>query len=172
MKRMQNVLFAAVAATLIFAAGNALAVTASGTVTLSTTLPSKASLTLGGNTTPAFDGTSVDAGTPISGGAPTTVTAKVRTGSAALPTLKVTAGTDFVGTTSTIPASDVSWTGTVDLVSGTLTTAPAGATVNGAWTGSNTYAGNMTWSLLNPASPAYQADTYANVTVTYTLTAP
>lgn len=170
MKTTQIVL--AAATLLVFAAGSAMAAGDAKNVVLSATMPSKAALTLS-TAAVGFDGTTFDSGTPIPGSAVVGVTAKVRTGSAATPTLTANAGADFIGVTATIPVADVSWTGSGDLLAagGNLAVA-TDKTVNGAWTGSNTYTGNMTFSLLNPAAPPYQADVYAGVTVAYTLTAP
>lgn len=173
MKRIQIVL--AAATLLVFAAGNAMAVqdTAS-TVTLTATVPPKATLTLSGNIAPAFDLTAVENGTAVSDSIATTVTAKVRTGGTEHPTLTVLAADDFVNNTYSgynIPASDVSWTATDKLIGGTLTTvATSPATVNGSWTGSGTYTGNMTWKLANNSN--YSSGTYKTVSVAYTLTAP
>ena len=172
MKRIHIVL--AAATLLVFAAGSAMAasITDAKTVILSATMPSKAALTLT-NTGVTFDGTSIDSGTPIVATAIVGVTAKVRTSSAAKPTLTANAGADFVGATATIPVADVSWTGSGDLLAagGNLAVGTE-KTVNDVWTGSKTYTGNMTFKLLNPVTPAYQADTYSSVTVAYTLTAP
>jgi hypothetical protein len=170
MKTIQIVL--AAATLLVFVAGSAMAAGDSGTVTLAATIPAKATLTLGGNTTPTFDVTAVDNGVAVSAGAATTVTAKVRTGKTLLPTLTVQAGSDFVNATyagNDIPATDVSWAASNDLVAGTLSKA-APVPVNGAWTGSNTYTGDMTWSLANNSN--YSTGSYGSITATYTLTAP
>lgn len=169
MKTTQIVL--AAATLLVFAAGNAMAIADATNVVLTAVMPSKAALTLS-TAAVGFDGTAIDSGTAIPGSAVVGVTAKVRTGSAAVPTLTANAGADFVGVTATIPVADVSWTGDGDLAATGSLAVATDRTVNGAWTGSNTYTGNMTFSLLNPAASPYQADTYAGVTVAYTLTAP
>ncbi|MBT0653279.1 hypothetical protein [Geomobilimonas luticola] len=171
MKRMQILLAAACAATLVFA-GSALAAGDTGTVTLSASVAAKAALTLSGNTAPNFDLSTVDNGTAVTATGATTVAAKVRTGATQNPTLTVQAGGDFVNSTyagNDIPASDVTWAATGNLIAGILSKA-APVTVNGAWTGSNTYTGDMTWTLANNSN--YSTGTYSNILVTYTLTAP
>jgi len=169
MKKIQIVL--AAATLLAFTAGNAMAAGDTGAVLLSATIPAKATLTVIGS--PTFNVSAVDSGTAVAGSVATAVTAKVRTGATGTPTLTVVAGADFLNETYTtghnIPASDVKWTASGDLIPGTLSTTDP-QTVNSAWVGSSTYSGNMTWSLANNSD--YSTGTYTPITATYTLTAP
>ena len=173
MKKMQTLLAAACAATLVFAAGSALAVTASNTnVTLGATIAPKAQLTIPAVAVTFNDGALGDPGAApsIAGCAPAVVSAKIRTaGSSGL--LTVTAALDFSdGGINPIAILNVSPAAFGDLAAvANMPVTPATATLFSN-KGSGTYGGSMAFSLAN--SWSYVPATYNAVTLTYTLTAP
>lgn len=97
------------------------------------------------------------------------VTAKVRTGASSLATLTHRASGDLsAGAGVLIPVGNVSWTATgAGFVAGAMSS--TSDVTAASWTGSNSYPGTFTYSILNKWT--YATGSYT-VTTTYTLTAP
>ena len=104
----------------------------------------------------------------IPASAPLAVTAKARTGSSSMATLKVLS-TNLSNGTDTINISNVHWTSTSPgfVTSGTLSSSAAQDVAS--WTGSGIYTGTLNFTLDNRWD--YPTGDYT-ATATYTLTAP
>jgi hypothetical protein len=154
----------AILALSLLAAGAAWAVTDSKTLTINFSPIARAKLTLL-SASITFPDADPDAG-PVTAG-PVSVTAAVRTGSAATPTLTVLCP-DLKSGTDTIAINNVSWTaGGNGFVAGTMNATTAQSA--GSWTGSGSRTSTFTYSLVN--SWSYAIGTYT-ATAVYTLTAP
>jgi hypothetical protein len=153
----------------LWAAGAAWAATATAPLTLTYAPAAFAKLTLS-PTTISFPDMDPDTNPTVSASSPVTVTASVRTGTAANPTLTVVCTDLKSGATDTITADNVTWTspGTNGYnASGTMNKTTAQAV--GSWTGSGSRIGTLTYKLLN--SWNWPIGSYT-ATATYTLTAP
>ena len=100
---------------------------------------------------------------------PVSVTAKVRTGAASTATLTHLAGGDLTSGGSVIPIANVTWTATGGGYAAAGTMNKTAAQSVGSWTGSGTYVGTVSYSIVN--SWSYTTGNYS-VSTTFTLTAP
>lgn len=155
---------------LVVLAAPAGAVQDTATLTINATVNAKAKLTISPTTInfPDADPTST---TSIPADSAVSVTAQVRTGSNANPTLVVKALNDLISGSDVIDISNVTWTATgTGFVNGTLV---KGSDVNVAsWTGSSPgqgYTGSLSFKLAN--SYAYPTGSFTAQAV-FTLTAP
>ena len=97
------------------------------------------------------------------------VTAKVRTGASSTATLTHLAGGDLTSGGNTIAISNVTWTATGTGYASTGRMNKSTAQSVGSWTGSGSYSGTLSYSIVN--SWSYTIGNYT-VSTTYTLTAP
>jgi len=146
----------------------AFAVNTTQPLTVNLAISARAKLTLGVN---AINFPDADPDTSPSVSAtenPVSVTAKVRTGASSTATLTHLASGDLTSGGNTIAISNVTWTVTGSgFVPGTMNRTTAQAAGN--WTGSGSYSGTFSFSIVNNWS--YATGNYTAST-TYTLTAP
>ena len=153
---------------LFWLVGGAFAATATQDLTVNATVAATAKLTIS-PTTISFPDADPDVTNPIpaTGGA-VTVTVKAKTGSSSSVTLTHKAADDLKDVAKTIPISNVTWTAAgAGYVAGTMNKTTGQAV--GTWTGSGTYPGTLTFTLVNDW--AYETGSYSALT-TFTLTAP
>lgn len=151
----------------LFMAGAVWAAIDTKTLTINATVSTKAELSLS-QATINFPDADPDTTASIPADSPVTITAKVKTGLSAKPTLTVKTATDLTSGMDTIAITNVTWTATGDMVDGTMSKDNQ-VTVNGNWTGSNKYVGTCSFFLAN--SWTYAVGNYTAV-ATYTLTSP
>jgi hypothetical protein len=158
-------IFLVILALSLITVGVAAAATDTKTLTINFNPAARAKLTLGAASI-TFPDADPDTSPTVTGG-PVTVTSSVRTGSTAKPSLTVLC-TDLKSGSDSITIDNVSWTATGDgYQPGTMNSATAQTA--GSWTGSNSYNGSFTYSLVNKWT--YATGSYS-ATATYTLTAP
>ena len=155
----------AAAAVLFFSTAAHAQATASANVTATANIAAKARLEISGSV--AFADADPET-QPTINSAALNLTVKARTSSTGNVTVTVVAGDDLKAGTQAIGISNLTWTSTGSgYIGGTSNKTTAQSL--GSWTGSGTYAGSQTYSLVN--SWAYATGNYS-VTLTYTLTAP
>ncbi len=162
-------LFTIFSLALLLMTGSAFAASDTKNLTVTATVGSTAKLTLGA-TTLTFPDADPDA-TPLitaTEGA-ISVTARAKTASGSTVTLEVRSSGDLVSGSNTIAINNLRWAGTgTGFVPGPTTVTNLNQSA-GSWTGSGTYVGTQTFSLVN--SWSYAVGTYT-ATITYTLTSP
>ncbi len=158
---------------LLLMTGSAFAASDTKNLTVTANVGSTAKLTLGA-TTLTFPDSDPD-NTPLitATEAGINVTAKAKTGAGSSVTLEVRSsggsGGDLVSGSNTIAINNLRWTGAgIGFVAGPTNVSNSNQSA-GSWTGSGTYVGTQTFSLVN--SWAYAVGTYT-ATITYTLTSP
>ena len=163
MKKMQSLLAAACTATLVFAAGSALAASDGKTVTLQTTINSYANLTINSPTL-----TFPDSFASLPAAQATTYTAMIRQTSAGGATLAIV-GANLAGASTSIPATGIQLTPTITTGTGainsTITLSTSSQTAV-TYANSGVYTGTLTFDLTPLGITAYQAlpvDTYTGV---------
>ena len=137
-------------------------------LTVNMAISARAKLTVSPSTI-NFSDADPDTSPSVAADSTVSVTAKVRTGAASNATLTHLAGGDLTATGGTIAISNITWTGTGTGFAGTGTMNKTTAQSVGSWTGSGSYSGTLTYSIVN--SWTYATGNYT-VSTTYTLTAP
>jgi hypothetical protein len=166
-------LFTIFSLALLLMTGSAFAASDTKNLTVTATIGSSAKLTLGATTLTFPDSDPDTISSIIATEGAITVTAKAKTATGNPVTLVVRSSGissgNLVSGSDTIAIANLSWTGAgTGFVIGPTSVTNINQSA-GSWTGSGTYSGTQTFSLVN--SWAYAVGTYT-ATITYTLTSP